>query len=118
MKMSLVRCLLAESEFGSDNAPPPSTPPSPPPSEGEHEEHGADEGEEDGAAVLEAWMDRNDISQFEGDPDGLIQLIVSLGYGDITEFLRDNSGAQGAIAEFISDQLDANPEWKESLSAE
>ena len=83
---------------------------------------------EDGAELLERFLDRKKIHRFEGDRglDNLTVLVEALGYrghgfkhgSPLEQFLSDNSGACDAIVEFIGTWIDRNSEWRELLEEE
>lgn len=76
------------------------------------------EDEERGNDLLDKYLDQNKMWHFEGNTRDLGRLISTLGgYSDIDDFLRDNSGAQSAIVDWISTYIDQVPEWKENLKS-
>jgi hypothetical protein len=74
----------------------------------------------DGEALLYGWMEANRATRFEGSTGvrNLENLVRTLGYNDINDFLTDNSGAIEAIIEFIKSWVDRNEEWANALAIE
>jgi len=70
--------------------------------------------------MLEKFISDNKIN-LEMNTDGLEKVCEAIGYkgdmfGNVLEnFLRDNSGAQQAIVDWIGEQ--ESPEWKENLES-
>lgn len=75
-----------------------------------------------GRELLSKWEDKKNINRYEGNSgvrnlEDLIR-VLNLDYRSIVTFLEDNSGAIGAIRDWIEEWIDQVPEWKESLQAE
>ena len=76
--------------------------------------------------VMEEYRDENKIYCLEGDRGlkALNNICQSLGYREqiyrqgsaLEEFLRDNSDCCEKIIEWITEQMEDNEEWKQSLS--
>lgn len=83
------------------------------------------ETETDGSDLVSAFEKENRIHRYEGETglDNLSKLIEAIGYkahgfkyGSALEvFLCDNPGACDLIVSFITECIDTNPEWKQSL---
>lgn len=71
------------------------------------------EEEEDGAALFDRWCDVNKVYRWEGERGvhNLENLVTTLGYHDVDEFLADNPGAIEHIVNFVQDWLDRTKDY-------
>lgn len=70
-----------------------------------------------GYEMLEKWMEKNAV-RYDDEQD-LTNLIEILGYRQgLREFFGDNPGAIEAVFNWIEDQIDRIPDWKDNLSDE
>jgi len=70
-----------------------------------------------GYEMLEKWMEKNAV-RYDDEQD-LTNLIEILGYHQgLREFFGDNPGAIEAVFNWIEDQIDRIPDWKDNLSDE
>jgi len=76
--------------------------------------------DKDFGELVDAYCEQERMYHFEsynGVRD-IEKLLRVLGYQDLSEFLADNSFAQQALIEAITNLNNAPEEWKESLQAE
>lgn len=70
-----------------------------------------------GYEMLEKWMEKNAV-RYDDEQD-LTNLIEILGYRQgLREFFGDNPGAIEAVFNWIEDQIDRIPDWKDNLQDE
>ena len=84
--------------------------------------------EKSGLEVMQIFRDEERIGCLEQSLaiDGLNKICAAMGYKEqcyrngtsLEEFLRDNPGCCEVIIDWISNQLDSIPSWKEGLSFE
>ena len=84
--------------------------------------------EKSGYEVMQQYLDKNRIYCFEMEQGirSLNQICAELGYKEegfrygssFEQFIQDNPGCCEKIIEWITEQLDHDSEWKESLSFE
>ena len=76
--------------------------------------------------VFDRYIDQ-EFSSVEGDRGvrNLEKMLEAMGYGQgfmrnrsLEEFLSDNSGAITALLEWIGNEVDGVPEWREGLESE
>ena len=70
-----------------------------------------------GYEMLEKWMEKNAV-RYDDEQD-LTNLVEILGYRQgLREFFGDNPGAIEAVFNWIEDQIDRIPDWKDNLQDE
>lgn len=91
---------------------------------GEEDNDGDEEEEEqeelEPQELLDWYKTTNRMYSWEGSSGvrKFTEMVKSLGYRDLDDFLSDNSGALDAMEEFIRTWLDRSDEWVENLRNE